>query len=204
VTRWLALGCLLWAAAGLRGEGAATGVPAPVTATATAEPWKDSGFEYCFGATALSVFNASPLAFSPFELGWRFSNGLHLRLGVDVFYYEGLDTDVKSPAQGVRNYSYEMRDLRSSLLYTVPLPGRLRPLAGLTFEAVGGTRKLSGPGIVNPPTLDAWGFLGTGAVLGAEWRLSENWSLEAQGRYTFSFAAVGPVTALGLNMACLF
>lgn len=197
----LALSLALFAA--LAGRLPAAELGLTPSAEVVAVPWQESGFEYCFGLTSLSVFNGSPLSFTPFELGWRFNNGLHVRTGVDVFYYEGLDTDVKSPLLGVRNYSYEMRNIRASLLYSVPLPGRLRPQAGLTVEMLGGTRKVSGLGILNSPTLDAWGFIGTGAVLGAEYRLSEHWALEAQGRYTFSFGAAGSVAALGLGLAYL-
>jgi hypothetical protein len=211
VIRCLAWACFaLAASAGLRAEGSPQALSATTALSSTAAvdaalvtgP-KDSGFEYCFGATALSVFNASPLALTPFELGWRFANGLHVRTGVDVFYYEGLD-DAKPPDGSLHHYSYEMRDIRTSLLYSVPLPFRLRPMAGLTMELLGGTRKLSGLGVVNPSTMDAWGYLGTGAILGAECRLSEHWYVDLLARYTFSFATVGPMTGLGLNMVCLF
>jgi hypothetical protein len=198
----------LWAEGGQQDLSASANLSpsASVALPAAPAPWKDSGFEYCFGVSALSLFNASPLAFTPFELGWRFSNGLHLRTAVDVFYYEGLDfdPDPKAVDKGPRKYSYEMRDIRASLLYSVPLPGRLKPMAGMTVELLGGTRKLTGLGIVNPGVVDAWGFVGTGAVLGGEFRMSENWSAELLGRYTFSFGAVGSVTSLGLDLAYLF
>ena len=194
--RWLAL-ALLSLTVVAKAEG--------LSPTASATPvWKDSGVEYCLGAAALSVFNGGPLSYTPFELGWRFSNGAHIRSGIDIFYYEGLDTNAKEEAQGVRNYSYDMLDWRTSLLYTIPVPGHLRPLTGLTFDVLSGTRKLAGPGVLNPPVLTAWGFLGAGAVLGGEWRANENWALEAQARYTLSFGAAGSVTALGLNGAYLF
>jgi hypothetical protein len=211
LTRWAALGVLLLGAVCLRAEEASSVAQASSQTAAVSEPavaavspsWPESGFEYCFGASALTVFNASPLAFSPFELGWRFASGLHLREAVDVFYYEGLDSNAKDPASGIQSYSYEMRDLRTSLLYSVPLPGHWKPIAGLTFEMISGTRKLAGA-ILNPPSMDAWSALGTGAVLGGEYRFAEHWSLEAQGRYTFSFGSSGPVTALGLGLASLF
>jgi hypothetical protein len=212
--RWVALGALLLGAVALRAEQPAVlaqasspSASASETASAAvavpAAPWPESGFEYGFGATALTVFNASPLALTPFELGWRFASGLHVREAVDVFYYDGLDSNAKDPDSGILTYSYEMRDLRTSLLYTVPLPGHLRPNAGLTFEMISGTRKLAGTGLLNPPTMDAWGTLGMGAVLGGEYRYAEHWSLEVQGRYTFSFGSSGPVTALGLGLVYL-
>ncbi len=92
----------------------------------------------------------------------------------------------------------------SSLLYTVPLPGRLHPLAGVTLEVVQGTRRLAGADQISPPIQSSWGFLGPGAVLGAEWRFNDHWSTELQGRYIFSFGAAGTVSALGLNTVYLF
>ena len=215
---WVLSILMLGVAGGLRAEDSAKNISGAANASANLSPsaavivdepvvdapWKEDGFEYCLGVTALSLFNASPLSFSPFELGWRFKNGLRLRGGIDLFYYEGLDSDAKLPGQGILNYSYEMRDIRLSLLYFVPIPGRLRPMAGLTLESVGGTRKLTGSGILNSPTINAWSFLGAGVVLGGGYQLSEHWAIETQGRYTFSFNAVGSVTALGLNMAYLF
>jgi len=175
---------------------------APQAVPETTGP-KENGFTYCIGVTALSVFNGSPLSYTPFELGWRFDNGLRLRGGVDIFYYEGIDKDDKLPLMGNQLYSYDMMDLRLSLLYAVPLPGRVRPLAGVTVEAVRGTRKLAG-GVLNPPTQDAWGFLGTGAVLGGEWRVSESLAIELLARYTFSYNDIGALTGIGLGTAFLF
>jgi hypothetical protein len=165
--------------------------------------WDRSGVELTLGATALSVFNGSPLSYTPFEIGWRFANGLHVRSGFDLFYYNGLDTDVKQPQQGVQLYTYEMQNWRSSVLYTVPVPGHLRPIAGLSLEIVQGSRKLAGLN-ADPSTQSSWGFLGPGAIAGAEWRLTPHWAVEMLGRYTFSFGAPGTVSALGLNGTYLF
>ncbi len=68
-----------------------------------------SGVEYVLGATALSVFNGSPSSYTPFEMGWRFANGVHIRSGIDLFYYEGPDTDPKQPDQVAQRYYYEMQ-----------------------------------------------------------------------------------------------
>ncbi len=206
--RWLLLGLALGISAFGRADTGFGPVSGSPTAEASAAPtplaWSESGIEFCLGATALSVFNGSPLSYTPFELGWRFANGLHLRSGLDIFYYEGADTDASLAQQGVRNYSYDMQDWRSTVLYVVPLPGHWRPMAGLSVEAVRGDRKLSDPGLLNSPKLAAWAFLGTGAVLGAQWRFSPDWALETQARYTFTFNSLGALTALGLNMAYLY
>ena len=164
---------------------------------------KESGFTYVIGATALSVFNGSPLSYTPFEVGWRFENGLRIRTAADIFYYEGMDIDAKQPELGQQLYSYDMMDLRTSVLYAVPLPSRVRPVAGMTVEAMGGSRKLAG-GVLNPPTQAAWGFLGTGAVLGAEWRAGDALAVELLARYTYTYANVGALTGVGLDTAFLF
>lgn len=173
------------------------------TLSATPEGPKENGFTYGVGATALSVFNGSPLSYTPFEIGWRFENGLRIRTAADIFYYEGVDKDAKQPLLGNQLYSYDMMDLRTSLLYAVPLPSPVRPVAGLTLEAVRGTRKLAG-GVLNAAAQDAWGFLGTGAVLGAEWRVTGSLAIELLARYTFTFADVGAMTGAGLGTAFLF
>lgn len=173
------------------------------TVVATPEGPKENGFTYGVGAQALSVFNGSPLSYTPFELGWRFDSGLRVRTGVDIFYYEGVDKDAKQPLLGNQLYSYDMMDLRTSLLYAVPLPFPVRPVAGLTVEAVRGTRKLAG-GVLNAPSQEAWGFVGPGAVLGAEWRATEGLAVELLARYTVSFGDVGAVTGLGLGTSFLF
>jgi hypothetical protein len=181
-------------------ESSSTG-PLAVTDLA---PWNQSGVEFCFGATAMSLFNGAPLGYTPFEMGWRFSNGFHIRSGIDLFYYDGPDTDSSQPGLGVEDYSYEMMDWRTSLLYTVHVPGHLRPIVGVTLDFLRGDRKLGDPSLGDTPQLPAWGFLGTGGVLGGEWRIDQNWGVELLARSTLSYQSLGAVSGLGLNAAYIF
>jgi hypothetical protein len=175
----------------------------PLTVTDLA-PWNQSGVEFCFGATAMSLFNGAPLGYTPFEIGWRFNNGFHIRSGIDLFYYDGPDTDSSQPGLGVQDYSYEMMDWRTSLLYTVHVPGHLRPVVGVTLDFLRGDRKLGDPSLGDTPQLAAWGFLGTGGVVGGEWRIDQNWGIELLARSTLSYQSLGAVSGLGLNAAYIF
>jgi len=191
--------------------GYAEGAAAPFTTTAAVAPvsapaplWSESGLEYRFSLGALSTFNGSPLSYMPFEMGWRFANGLRVRSGLDIFYYEGVDSDAKQPALGKEIYTYDMLNWRSSVLYVVPLPFRLRPLAGLSLELMRGDRHRATPGVLNPPKIEAWGFMGPGGVLGLEFRGGPHWALSLTGRYTFSFTEVGQVAAADFGWHYLF
>jgi hypothetical protein len=185
-------------------KGSAAGSADGPLAVTDLAPWNQSGVEFCFGLTAMSVFNGSPLGYTPFEMGWRFSNGFHIRSGIDLFYYDGPDTDSSQPGLGVQDYSYEMMDWRTSLLYTVHVPGHLRPIVGLTVDFLRGDRKLGDPSLGDTPQLPAWGFLGTGGVVGGEWRIDQNWGLELLARSTLSYQSLGAVSGLGLNAAYIF
>ncbi len=130
------------------------------------------------------------------EAGWAFENGLRLQAGIDLFYYSGMQDDKKNPASGSRLYSYEMTDLRFSALYRPRIPFRVRPLGGITFEVVGGQRRLA-PEIVGgrdinatAPKIDAWGFFGCGLEGGAEWLLTRDVSLQLVERYIFTFGGI--------------
>jgi hypothetical protein len=165
--------------------------------------WSDHGFEYGFSLSALSLSNASPLAYSPIQVGWRFANGVRARTGLDLFYYEATESD---PAQGNAPslFSYSMQDWRSTLAYEVALPFAIRPVVGLCFDFIWGGKQLADP---LPNTVNnaggAWGGLGAGGLLGLEWRTSEHWSLAVAARYTL-IAAPGPLAAVDLGFHYLF
>lgn len=204
---WLAWACLAL------GPALGAAVPAAGGALPVRDPrpapdwtaWKQTGLELGFRFSGLSVFNAGPLAYSPFELGWRFANGLRVRSGVLVFYYEGLDSDPKQPELGVERYSYEMIDWRSSLEYVVPLPFRLRPCVGLGLDLIGGNRKRAvRDSPVEQPKTAAWGMAAPGALLGLDWRGGERWALGLQSRFSHGFTQQGPVVATELSWHHLF
>lgn len=198
--RALALALLL--AAGLRADGAPA--PAPEAAKPAWAAWSESGFEVGLRLSALSVFNASPLAYSPLELGYRFNSGLRIRTGIQLFYYEGLDKDAKQPALGTENYSYEMLDWRSSLEYVVPLPSRLRPIAGLGLDLVSGSRHRAVPNLTTSQQIGAWSVIAPGALLGAQWRGGEHWAIELCGRYGTGFTETGALASAEFGWHYLF
>jgi hypothetical protein len=192
VRAWgLALACGLLTAAPLAAD---DGEPAPKAL--------DRGLEIGFRLSALSVFNASPLAYSPLDLGWRFGNGLRARTGVSLFYYEGADSNKALPDQGVQRYSYEMVNWRSSLEYVVPLPLALRPVAGLSVDLISGTRHLVGVPLA--PRIGAWSVLAPGALLGLDYRGGPHWALGLQARYSHGFSETGSVVAADLGWRYLF
>jgi hypothetical protein len=199
VSRAWALALLLGLAPGLE----AAEAPAPAAGGQPAG-WAQSGFEYGVRLSTLSVFNGAPLAYRPFELGWRFASGLRVRTGLELFYYEGLDKDEKQPALGTEKYSYEMLNWRSSLEYVVPLPFRVRPSAGLSLDLISGSRTRALPGLLNPPRIGAWSVLAPGALLGLDFRGGPNWSLDLQGRFSHGFSESGPVAAADLGWHFLF
>jgi hypothetical protein len=161
---------------------------------------------YAFTLSLLSVRASGPLSYTPLEVGYRFGNGVQLRSGLDLFYYEADDLPKKEPdkpQEPARPYRFEMMNWRSSLLYQVPLPLSVRPMAGLCVEAVRGERLERFK--VNPPKEEAWGYLGAGLVLGLEWRFSRSAALGAYGRGTQSFdEKTGLVSSLNLSWLYLF
>lgn len=193
---------LLLAAGVLRAEAAA------ISATAASQPswsaWSESGFELGLRLSAFSVFNAAPLAYSPLELGYRFNNGLRVRTGIQLFYYEGLDKDAKQPDLGTEPYSYEMLDWRSSFEYVVPLPSRLRPIAGLGLDLISGSRHRAVPNLTTSQQIGAWSVIAPGALLGAQWRGGEHWAVELCGRYGTGFTETGPLAAAEFGWHYLF
>lgn len=181
--------------------------PEPEATPAAQGPLADEeGMLYAFTLSLLSVRDSGPLSYTPFELGYRFSSGLQVRSGLDLFYYEADALPKQEPAKPdltLRSYRFEMMNWRSTLLYQVPLPISLRPLAGICVEAVRGERIERFK--VNQPKEEAWGYLGAGLVLGVEWRFSESAALGAYGRGTQSFdEKTGMVSSLNLSWLYLF
>lgn len=199
--RWLlllaALACLSPA---LRADDEA---PAPADPKDRSQ-WSQRGLEVGLGLSSLSVFNGAPLGYVPLDLGWRFGNGLRTRVGLLLFYYEGVDKDKDQPALPAEVYSYEMVDLRASLEYVVPLPFWVRPVAGLSVDVVSGTRHRTDPNAATRPNLGAWSVLAPGALLGLELRGGPGWSLDLLGRYAHGFTETGPFASADLSWHYLF
>ena len=167
-----------------------------------------SGVAYQFSLSNWTVFNGSPLAYTPVEIGYDFGNGMRLMTGIDLFFYDGQQDDAKVAPGVLHRYSYEMQDWKTTFIYRVPLQIRLRPIVGLSVEAVGGQRKLapdfSGPGGADinagAGKFAAWGFLGASPLLGLEYMINPSWALNLSGRYAVTFSTVDSpiITELGL------
>jgi hypothetical protein len=176
-----------------------TAAPLAVPPAADAEPMALSkaakalghaGVTYSIGLANWIVFNASPLAYTPFEMGYDFGNGARAQTGIDIFDYEGNDHD---PTGVPGRYSYQMTDWRTSMLYRFPMQSRLRPLVGMTVDVVGGSRSLApdyeGGVDVNAdlPKISSWGYFGCGFQAGLEYLISPDWSVHLNERYDFTF-----------------
>ena len=107
-----------------------------------------------------------------------------------------------------------MSNWRTSLYYRFPLPIRLRPLAALSLNAFGGSRRLakvaanadgSGPDInAGASKFAAWSYIGVGGLLGLEYLLNADWSLQLSGRYDFTFTSVASPVVSQLGVAVTF
>ena len=187
-----------------------SGKASAVSVSSLAKAYGHSGFLYTLSFSNWVVFNASPLAYTPFEIGYAFSNGLRLQSGLDLFYYEGMDTDEKQPLKGTQKYSYEMEDWRTSLLFSMPVSDQFRPLLGLSLNVVSGSRRLS-PDVeggldINKDAskISAWGYFGAGALVGAEYLLNPDWSVQLTERYDFTFSATASPSVTQLGLTVLF
>jgi len=168
-----------------RRDAGADAVAADLSPTA----WSDHGLEYRVSFSGLSLFNASPLAYSPIEVGWRFANGVRVRSGLDLFFYEGQEPDPNNPGSNAQ-FSYGMQDWRTTLAYEVPLPSPVRPVVGVCLEFLWGTRQeLTNPATptVPYPSQSSWSGMGPGGVMGLEWRISSHCALSTLARYTLPF-----------------
>lgn len=165
------------------------------------------GFLYAFSFAQWNVFNGAPLSYTPLEVGWAFENGLRVQTGIDLFYYEGMQDSLDTPPVETK-YTYDMMNWRTTLLYRMPLKFRLRPLVGITLEAVRGTRKLLPNFVGSVDTnatvhpIEAWGFFGMGGLLGMEWLFNRDWSwqLSARTLFTFDSAPAPWVIQTGFNV----
>jgi hypothetical protein len=164
---------------------------------------------YTFSLAQWDTFNGEPLSYTPFELGWAFASGWRLQTAIDLFYYEGMQLSKDQPPV-LKRYSYSMVDWRTSALYRVPLSWPLRPLAGLTLESVGGSRRLT-PNIVGSqdlnataPALPAWSFFGVGAELGLEWLFSRDFSFLATARYISTLSSLRPPLVIQTGLSYVF
>jgi hypothetical protein len=188
---------------------ASSSVAAPLSAGAAtalspaAGAWPDHGVEYRFSLGQLFVFNAQPLSYVPFELGWRFSNGVRVRTAIEAFYYDGPEKDPNRGGQ-ISWYTYSMNNC-TSLLYEYPWTRHLRPLMGLTIETMWGSRQYSyvAANTANPISA-SWSGFGPGALLGLQWQAAPHWGFSLNGRYILMLGAPGNVGAVDLGWDYLF
>lgn len=188
---------------------ASTGSAAPESVSSIAQAWGHSGFVYAFSASSWSLFNASPLGYTPFEFGYDFG-GLRIQSGIDLVYYEGKDTDEKRREAGLQRYSYEISDWRTSLLYRPDIESRLRPVVGISLNMVGGSRRLTpdfqGGKDINADAkkIPAWSYIGLGGELGLEYLMTADWALHLGARYDLTFNTVPSPVVATLGFAVTF
>ncbi|MGH7441459.1 MAG: outer membrane beta-barrel protein, partial [bacterium] len=167
--------------------------------------WSDQGFEYRFSLGVLKLHNGQALSYSPLEVGYRFRDGWRMRLGLEAFYYDGMDSDTSTGPTSQLFY-YQMEDIRLSVLYEWFRHHSLRPFAGVTLESVFGTRQLA----VNP-TPDtgesfesAYSFEAPGAEAGLEYRGGPSWSVSWEARYVQGFGSWANLAGSDLGWHYLF
>lgn len=188
-------------------------VAEPLSPTVEEAALGHSGFLYAFSFSRWSLFNSAPLAYTPFEIGYDFGNGVRLQTGMDLFYYEGTDNVVsdKGDPIGLAQFTYEMTNWRSSILYQAPLPIPLRPVLGISANIVGGSKKLarvqdsSGKDInADKPKIPAWGYTGMGVLVGLEYLINADWTASLSLRYDTTFSAVPSPLVQQLGVAVTF
>jgi hypothetical protein len=194
----------------LSGTASAQPLPAaaPASVTEPAEALGHAGVIYMFSFSQWHLHNGRPLGYTPFELGYDFGKGVRVQTGVDIFYYTGPDVEDGHPELGRRDYSYECTDWRTSVAFRMDTGTRLRPLAALSLNLVGGSKRLapdfSGPAgkdlNANSPKSSAWNYVGLGSELALEYLLSPDWTLHLGCRYDMTFNSVPSpiVPSLGL------
>jgi hypothetical protein len=186
------------------GPETSAGTASAASVSSMAKAWGHAGVTYALSLSNWALNNASPLAYTPFEMGYDLGNGARLQTGIDLFDYEAVDID------GNR-YSYAMTDWRTSLLYRLPWQYRqfrLRPLVGISVDVVNGSKSLTPYWVLgvdqnaNAPKLSAWSYIGLGVQAGLEYLLSADWSLQLSERYesTFNTVASPMVTQLGATI----
>jgi len=180
------------------------GPGAPVALSPGAEAWPDHGIEYRFSLGQLWVFNAAPLSYVPFEIGWRFPNGVRVRTALEAFYYDGPEKDATRGGQ-TSQYTYSMNNWRTSVLYEYPWTRHLRPLMGVTIEAMWGSRQYTSvPANTGNPVSASWGGFGPGALLGMQYQVGPHWGLSLNGRYILVLGAPANVGVVDLGWDYLF
>lgn len=176
--------------------------PTPEPTPVQVAVWERNTMFYAASISSLSLSNGDPLAYSPIELGYQFANGLRVSTGLELFYYEGLDTDAKNASAGIQRYTYQMNDWRLSVAYLAPITKTLRPLVGLSADFVGGDRALARVPAASKQS--AYSYIGLGATLGGEWMYSDGFSLSLLTRGIFSLGERGVSTSVGLGWQIYF
>lgn len=169
---------------------------------------------------------ASPLAYTPIEIGYRWSGGFMLLTGVQLFFYSEETPDVKEGAAGaplvelnsLTTHEYEVTNFFIAGTYDVQLPLPIKPYVGGSVEVLSSTRKPVLQRLWDPNTsqwepatrvlgkkaAQAWGMAGSSAILGLRWILNDQWSLHAEGRYLFPYGGeIPPLGSVGLGIKYL-
>lgn len=179
--------------------------------------------------TAKGYAGASPLGYTPLELGYRFSNGFFFKVEVQLAFYTAETQELESqytaenqeyqaPTGRLISHEYEVTNFVVGGTYDVQLPFSIRPYVGSNVEILGATRRgvsvrapdpLSGgygppQRVIGEKAEQAYNLLGASAVGGLRWKASSRWALHLEGRYLIPFGGVvPPVGMAGLGIKFL-
>lgn len=177
--------------------------------SAQVEEGPETGLIFALSASTLWLpQDKMPLSYTPLELGYAFSNGLQLRMGVDIFYFESEDEvasdEVTSTLTNVADYkfSYEMVSWHFLAMYQIPLPLRIRPSFGLGLQQTGGKalQIYTGSGVQEATVeVPAFAYLGMPFHVGLDLVMTKKLTLSLWGRYLITFSDLPAVPEAGLS-----
>ena len=161
--------------------------PKPAATPLPFNLWTQTGLEYRCSLGAVGLSNGQALSYMPLELGWRFATGWCIRMGCEVFYYEGQDTDATTEAAGTgpEQFSYSMLDVRCSVLHVWRRDAVIHPLLGVSLDSIMGSRQISAD--VPETSESAGSSFAPGVECGVEYRGGPGWIVSLEGRGTEGF-----------------
>ena len=166
----------------------------------------------------------SALGYTPFQVGYLFENGMHLKTGFDMVFFNATEIFTKEfdpdkdnqtdnnelAIDEITNSDYSITNWVTTFQYHIQLPFAVKPFVGLTLEILGGKRtpvtnyypgdpagKPLKIAVGNAKEESAFSITGSAAVFGFGWRINNDWMMTAQGRYLFPLSGLQPPVLVG-------